>query len=457
MRMKSDRQLHLDFGSNKKIVRKFYSKYALISDALDEMPEVLEAVHKDITSGIKKRGTNVEGVSSETILRMAAVKHIEELTFRDLIVRIADSNMLSFFCRVYDDALIDFTTFAKLYHEIRPETWQQINEVLQKLGRDKKGIKGKKLRTDTTAVETNIHRPTDSSLLFDCVRVLSRLLVGLRNVAPAMVGGFRSRVKDAKRLAVAIGREKKEPRRKKLYRKLLPGAQRAVDHSRKAIKQIEVGIKRYPQAIRIMVLEIRQELETFCDLTEQCIDQARRRVIEDETVPNEEKVFSIFEPHTELLIRGKADKPIEYGHMVEINQSEEGLITGYAVYEKRPVEPDLLTEALNRHKELFGHFPDILATDKGFYRAKKVKELEKLGVKLVAIAKKGKRNEDEVRVEHGILFRAAQRFRAGIEGAISNLKRTYGLTRCLNRGWQRFQSWVGAAVFARNLVWLVSG
>ena len=182
------------------------------------------------------------------------------------------------------------------------------------------------------------------------------------------------------------------------------------------------------------------------------IDQAARRVLDGEQVPNEQKLFSIFEPHTELLKRGKAAKPIEYGHMIQIQQVESKFITDYDVFENKPVEHELLKPALEGRKKLFDEYPEVLAADKGYYGGMAaMKELRK-NIDVVSIAKKGKRTEKEQEQESDPDFTFGQRFRAGVEGSISYLKRVFGLFRCINKGWEHYNSTVGAAIFTHNLL-----
>ena len=193
------------------------------------------------------------------------------------------------------------------------------------------------------------------------------------------------------------------------------------------------------------------EMDEYVLLGAQVVDQAQRRVLQGEQVPNDEKLFSIFEPHTELLKRGKARRNIEYGHMIQLQQSPEKFITDYDVFEKKPVEHTLLETAAESHRELFGTYPVTLSADKGYYDGETVQALEKKVV-MVAIGKKGKRTADETTREHAAEFRKAQRFRAGIEGSISFLKRVLGLARCVVKGFEHYCSAVGATIFAHNLV-----
>ena len=194
------------------------------------------------------------------------------------------------------------------------------------------------------------------------------------------------------------------------------------------------------------------DLVRFGALGRRVLDQARRRILDQETVPNEEKIFSIFEPHTELLKRGKAGKPIEFGHMIQIQQVEAKFITDYEVFDKKPVEYKLLDPTIRRHKELFGKYPDQLSADKGYYEnMEQIDRLSKI-IEVVAIAKKGKRTQEQTERETDPAFRHAQRFRAGVEGTISFLKRVLGLSRCYGKGWEHYAATVGATVLAHNLL-----
>jgi len=195
------------------------------------------------------------------------------------------------------------------------------------------------------------------------------------------------------------------------------------------------------------------ELQTLADeiagyrrLGLHVIDQASRRVLDGEQVPNDQKVFSLFESHAELLKRGKAGTPIEYGHMIQIQQVECKFITAYDVFDEKPNEHTLVEPALARHKELFGSYPDSIAADKGYYESMEAIETLNKNVKIVSIAKKGKRTEDEKLRESDPEFRFAQRFRAGAEGGISYLKRNLGLFRCFTRGWEHYVSTVAATI-----------
>ena len=207
-----------------------------------------------------------------------------------------------------------------------------------------------------------------------------------------------------------------------------------------------------------LVLEgVIDQIEHFQKLGLKVVDQARRRVFGGEKVPNDEKLFRIFEPHTELLKRGKAGKPIEFGHMISIQQVEGKFITDYKVFAKKPVDHSLVDAALESHRKQFGDDPSEFPADKGFYESmEKIQALE-ANIEVVSIGKKGSRTTEETLREHSEPFRSAQRFRAGVEGSISFLKRCLGLWRCMNKGWKHFVATVGVTVFTHNLLVLARG
>ena len=202
-----------------------------------------------------------------------------------------------------------------------------------------------------------------------------------------------------------------------------------------------------------LVLEgVIDQIEHFQKLGLKVVDQARRRVFGGEKVPNDEKLFRIFEPHTELLKRGKAGKPIEFGHMISIQQVEGKFITDYKVFARKPADPSLVDLALASHRKHFGDNPVEFSADKGFYESMEKLEALEADIEVVSIAKKGSRTTEETLREHSESFRSAQKFRAGVEGSISFLKRCLGLWRCMNKGWEHFVATVGATVFTHNLL-----
>jgi len=465
LRTKINTQSEFNFQpSTLQITNDYYDKYETISDTLDQTPAIVDAIHNDLAAALEeaavedRRGAKFK-FTSDTILRITLCQIMEGCSLRQIIIRIDDSNYLRHFVRVYNGPMIDFTAFCKLKNLITPETWKRVNTLLAQSAAEQQLIEGDQLRLDTTAVETNIHWPTDSSLLWDTYRTLARLIEQIREIDPALVGDRRLLLKKAKRLCQKIARKasrgarsaaKLEPLYTKLFRLVANILQWSDELAESLARKI---IKRKYDAIVQETMEFYlEELVHYRRLGGHVLNQAQRRVIDKESVPNEEKIFSIFEPHTELLKRGKAGKPIEFGHMIQIQQVEGKFITDYDVFDTKPVEYELIEPALERHKALFGQYPDTVAADKGYYEH--MEEIERLGeiVELIAIAKKGKRTEEQTRRETDPAFQQAQRFRAGVEGSISFLKRVLGLFRCYAKGWEHYKATIGATILAHNLL-----
>ena len=463
MRTKRDTQGWLDFQpSNLKLTNEYYARYEAISEILDGTPRLLELVHRDLEAALeeenregKKRGGFV--YTSEMVLRLALCQILEGASLRGIVVRVDDSLSLRRFTRIHAGPMMGHTALCRLRNVILPGTWEAMNATLAKAAAEHGWITGEKLRLDTTAVETNVHWPTDSSLLWDGYRTLSRLIEDTREILPRAVGNRRIHLKRTKRLATRIARKaqhkgKKANDLKPLYKRLIASVEGICCWSEQVANRIEKSLERgSSSAFADPLTALLEQLRHFGELASHVVWQATERVLHEQPVPNENKLFSIFEEHTELLKRGKAGKDIEFGHMIQIQQTGEKFITDYEVFESKPVEPTLVRPALKSHKKLFGHFPENIAADKGYWSTDEFDKLEG-DVEIISIPKKGRRNEGELQREHDPLFRLAQAFRAGVEGSISFLKRTLRLARCMNKGWQNYVSTVGATVLAHNLL-----
>ncbi len=453
MRGKIIAQPELDFNPpSLKITREFYLKYDRISHLLDENPGILNLVHADLEAIAETESPGRSRYASDTVLRVSVCQVVEGLSLRETIVRIDTCGALRRFVRIDGGSMMDYSTFCRLRNAILPETWQEINQLLAKYAVAQGAIRGEKLRIDTTAVETDIHWPTDSSLLVDVFETVKRDLDKAREQGVASLEGRRFHVDAARKLGLRIARKSGRKRTssnalKPLYKRLI----RQVEDILSVAGSVARGLRDAAASPGLHDDALATRLVEFQALGVQVVSQARRRVLKGESVANDEKLFSVFEPHTELLKRGKAGKPVEFGHMIQIQQGKEKFITGYDVFEKKPVEPALLEAALASHRALFGFDPSCLAADKGYFDQDIVDELERR-IGTVSIAKKGKRTPEQIEREHDPLFRHAQRFRAGVEGTISFLKRVLGLSRCYTKGWAHFQATVGASIFAHNLL-----
>lgn len=462
-------QFHFQAAPTLKITECYYGRYERVDAILAGHPELVDLLHGDIAEPLDcQKAPDVTSEDcykcfSETLLRIVICQIVEGCSLREIVVRIDDSDFLRRFVRIYNDPMIDYSTFCRLRNSIEPETWKQINDTLAQTAVDQGHISGERTRPDTTAVETNIHWPSDSSLLGDCYRTLARLVERMRSLDPDLVDSRRLQRRKVKRLVQKIGRRSRgkttdaEAHRealKPLYGQLITLVYKlsawCEDVVRGAVDK--VARQAYPEVLRDLIAECMVEMIHFRRLTDQVMKQAHERVIDGRQVPNDQKLFSIFEPHTELLKRGKASKPIEFGHMIQIQQVDEKFITHYDVFPHRPVERELLEPAVERHRELFGDYPKELSADKGYYGSGEQLEALREQIDLVAINKKGKCSKEEAQRESDPFFRHAQRFRAGVEGTISYLKRVLGLARCYVKEWTHYAATVGATIFVHNLL-----
>ena len=460
MRMKRTIQDEFNFQpSTVKITIEYFERYEKISRILDENPEIVDLVHRDLNKLLKNVNRGGPGrkceITSDSVVRMVISQVVEGESLRGTVIRIDDSNYLRRFVRIYNGPMIDFSTFCMLKNAIRPRTWEKINEALTKAAVEAALIDGSKLRLDTTAVETNIRWPTDSGLLWDTYRVMCRLINTARQIDPECASGRCLQPKQVKRLHTKIARASGKKgvvsnAVKNLYTTLFELVEIVLEWVPIVSKRLRERRGEYDMSFMIKALI--DQMEHFLSLGHKVLSQARRRIIGGEKVPNEEKIFSIFEPHTELLKRGKASKPIEFGHMVLIQQVGGKFITDYEVFERKPVDHALVDPSLESHKKTFGQNPDEFAADKGFYEdMAKINELEE-EIEVVSIGKKGSRTKEEAAREKTKAFRLGQKFRAGVEGSISFLKRILGLWRCMSKGWEHYVSTVGATVFVHNLL-----
>jgi len=338
---------------------------------------------------------------------------------------------------------MEYSFLDRCFQAIRPATWKRINELLGLRAREEERIKPAVIRTDTTVVETNIHWPTDSSLLQDTWRVASRLLKRGRQIAPETCP-HRFHDRKTKRLHLFITRYAKSPSKKR--QRQVKRAYRALIRRVEWIVEIAAFFCRWaPLCGNVELDAVVVELKGFLPSMKKVVAQSRRAKLKGETVPAAERVFSIFEPHTELIKRGRRQKPVEFGHAVLLCQTGEKFITDYEAFAKRPADCQLTERVIDRHEKLFGEKPKVLAADKGFCPdGEKYAELTER-IETLAIPRRMRDFADKV-------LAVWQMFRAGIEGTISGLKRAFRLARCYYRGFKRFQAALGLGVFAHNLV-----
>jgi IS5 family transposase len=431
-----------------KVVRDYRARYRAIGQVLDGNREILTLVHNDLQKLSRGSSKGRRGdYTSENILRALLVQHLEGLSFRDTVIRIGNDPFLQDFLRMRKRAVMDFTFLDKCFLAIRPQTWRRVNQLLGQYAVANAAIDPGVIRADTTVVETDIHYPTDAWLLWDAWRVASRLLKRARELDAASCP-HRIHDRKVKRLYLYVTRYL--PSKSK-------SRQRTVKSSfRKLIERtgwiVEIAGEFAGRAAAAGNLELAAaalELKSYLAAMKTVVAVARRAQLDGETVPASERVFSLFEQHTELIKRGKRSKPTEFGHKVLLSQTREKFITDYEVYEQQEPDCDLTESVIQRHEALFGTRPKVLAADKGFCPEKaKFAELARQ-VGTLAIPRRMQDFLDKM-LAHW------QAFRAGIEGTISGLKRAFRLIRCFFRGFKGFASAVGLGVFCHNLIVLAN-
>jgi IS5 family transposase len=425
-----------------------------ISDFLDEQKDIIEQVRSDLTRGLKKAETGRSGLTPQQVLRSLVLMRVKNWNYRELRERIADGCTLRQFTDFYCLPVPRHDAFHRGFNRLTPETLKAINDLVVQAAVELRLEDGQKLRVDTTVVQTDIHHPTDNTLLWDVVRVVTRLIGRLAAaLSRRRIKGFRDRTRSARRRMQEIQRmttRQRQDRQTRTYRELIGIAEEVIDSARAALRQTRKA-RGKDMITELAIAETRKEIEHFCSLGARVTDQSRRRVLNGEQVPTAEKLYSIFEPHTDLIKRGKV--PIEFGHKVFLAESARGLITQYEVLDGNPLDEQHVVASLVRHRQTFGDVPKLYGSDRGFFSEKNVMSCKREGVKVVCIPQRGgtkapKREAYEKSRE----FKDGQRFRAGIEGRISVLFRGRGMKRCLAEGRKRFELWVAAAVLANNLM-----
>lgn len=396
----------------------------------------------------------------EVILRMLVVRRLYDFSYEDTERFVSDSITLRQFCRLYLEPVPDDTTLIRWANVIGADTLEELNERVVELARTLKVTRGRKLRTDGTVVETNVHHPTDSSLLADGVRVLGRLARKAKAVVNEDVRAgvpderFRDRSRSAKRLTNRIARLGRRLRgdaargaHKKAYGKLLKVSRASLKQAEQLIELL-VGVAEGGEQ---KATAVREDVEYFSGLLAGLISQTERRVLDGESVPAAEKLVSIFEPHTEIICRGKSGKPTEFGRKVWLSEVEGGIVSSYRILDGNPSDAKQIEPELDRHLRLFGAPPKLLAADRGCYSLENERLAEELGVEKVCLPKPGSKTEQRETHEKQRWFKRGQRFRAGFEGRISVLKRRGHLDRCRDHGEEGFERWVGWGILSGNL------
>jgi IS5 family transposase len=390
---------------------------------------------------------------AEVALRLLILRHVRNWSYDELEREVRANLVYRAFTRMEDGKVPDAKTLARIGQVIGPEVIRDLHERLVALAREEGVVKGRKRRVDTTVVETNIHYPTDSSLLGDGARVLTRTMKRIEKKEGGLKKKIRDRMRSVKKRVVAIALAtrqtgpQREERQRKPYAELLGVTRKILNQAKGVLEEVERLA--YPRRRRLRPLT--EKLEAMAGRVRQVVTQARARTFQGIT-NSPGKIGSLFEPHTEIIRNGKASKPTEFGKLVQVQEAENQIITEYRVFAERPSDRELSVPAVAEDQRRFGRVPRLVAADAGFYSQANEKKVQEMGVSWVAVPNRSTHSEERRELQKRRWFRAAQKWRTGSEGRISVLKRRHGLNRCRYRGLNGMERWVGLGVTADNLI-----
>jgi len=416
-----------------------------MSQILDQHPEAAEWVLRDLVGRQTSSRLGREGMSGEQVLRAMLVKQLGQFTYEEVAFHLVDSMSYRAFCRI---GLGQTTPTAKTLQRnikmVEAQTLEKINRLLVE-DAAMAGIEdGSKIRVDCTVTETNIHEPSDSSLLWDSVRVLVRLMYRAQDYVNAP---FTDQQRRAKRRMIGIQYARSREERLPLYQDLIKVTDKTVSAAQRVVATFASTYP--PEALENPVIyDLLEQLRHYLELAGRVLDQSRRRVLLGETVPATEKLVSIFETHTDIIVKDRRETL--YGHKLCLATGASGLVTDCRIEKGNPADATLATAMIERQRALYGRSPAQVSFDGGFASRANLDDIKKLGVRDVVFSKSKGITADEM-AGGETEVRKLRHFRAGIEATISWLKRCFGWGRCLWRSLRSFRAYVWASVVAANL------
>jgi transposase, IS5 family len=429
-------------------------------DPLDELlddPALVDLVATALASRCPKSGlTGRHSIAPDRLLRSCALKHLKSWSFRELQRELRGSLVYRRFTRFDQDPIPNFSTLSRNFALLGTETTRQIHDRIVERARQERIAPGRRLRTDTTVVETNVHYPTDSTLMADGIRVLQRSLKRLG--AQCEAGGLRvvdharatqRRVLEIHRAAKSFTEESKS-RFRDGYQKLVGIARGVVRQAERTAADLARGTLAVTGSIA-QVIRDECALEHFVPLVKKVIAQTEARVFGGDTHVAD-KVLSLFEEHTQVIRKGKAHKPTEFGRLVRIDEVEQGIVSNYQVADGNPPDEQQWVPALSQHRERYGHAPRMATADRGFASARNECEAHAQGVVRVALPARGRLSRARAGAQKQRWFQRALRWRGGIEARIGTLKHRFGMLRARFKGHRGFERDVGWSVIVNNLV-----
>jgi len=431
-----------------------------IADEILDDEELIEPVYEALRRRRPKSATRGrKGTPAEVALRMLALKHMRNWSF-DVLEREVRANLVyRVFTRVGAEKVPDAKTLARIECALGPEVFQKVQGRIVGIAREKKAVEGRKMRVDTTVTETNIHYPTDSSLLGDGVRVLTRTMKRIVEIGGKAGERVRDRMRsvghrvmEIARITRAKGQKQTREKLQASYKRLLNATGQVVAQAKRIADEVKKGVKKSRKlADQLRLQALQAELERMIPLVRQVMRQTKARLFRGDLHASD-KLVSVFETATQIIRKGKSSKPTEFGRLIKIQEAENQIITDYEVCDQRPADSTLLIKSIEVHRQKLGRVPHTVATDAGFFSAQNEAAATKMGVKRVAIPNRSTKSDERRLLQKRRWFRQAQAWRTGCEGRISVLKRRHGLNRCRYRGDDGMKRWVGLGVIADNLI-----
>lgn len=435
-------------------IEDLWEPWMRVVDEVLEDEQLLDTVYE--TQGARHPQSRSRGrmqTPAEVVLRLLLLKHVRNWSY-DVLEREVRANLVyRAFTRVGDEKVPDAKTLARLGQLIGPTVVEQLHQRIVKLAQERGVTRGRKMRVDTTVVETNIHYPSDSSLLGDGTRVLTRTMKKIEAKSGRLKRKVRDRMRSIRQrvLAIALSTRLLGPagveRRKRQYRQLLSLTRKVMNQAARVLEEV----KAEPRRRRAPLQGLTQLLENMMGRVGQVMKQTKSRIFQGNT-KSQDKLASVFQPHTEIVRKGKASKPTEFGKLVKIQEAENQIVTHFEVFAERPPDSTLLVSSIQVHQQRLGRVPNWVAADAAFYTRENEKTAQALGVKKVSVPNKKSTSEERKLLQHQRWFRSGQKWRTGSEGRISTLKRRHGLHRCLYPGLEGMRRWVGLGVIGDNLI-----
>jgi len=427
---------------------------------LDEVladDELLEAVMQQLARRRPhSRGRGRPGTPGEVALRMLVLKRIKGWSFEETEHEVRQSLVYRHLARVYFERVPDAKTLMRLSAVIGSAGLEAIHRRLVELACEQGLLKGRYVRVDTTVVETNIRYPTDSRLLQDGVRVLTRAYKRIEAATGVVGSKLRDRLRATTHRVLEIARAARSragqarDRLEQGYRRLLPIVRSTLRDAERVCAELSSGARGAVELMAGTLTSGKAQLEHFVPLVRRVVAQTRARIFRNDTHYSD-KVFSLFEPHTEAMRKGKAAKPTEFGKLLKVQEAENQIVVDHQLYDQRPEDQSLVVPTIEAHVRTFERPPDLLAADRGFWSAANKRAAQERGVKKVCIPAVGKLKPAQLAEQRQRWFRRGQRLRVGCEGRISVLKRRDGLARCRYHGSEGMKRWVGWGVVSNNL------